>query len=101
MPRHLALAAVGSILFCSSAMSDYMVTGQVVSVDLPDGIIAINHTRIEQPELNLPAGTDRFRAQSDLFGGMIFNALRSGDAIKFNAARVNGELVLTEVDRAD
>ena len=99
--RCLAVTVVASILFGSPAMSGDVVTGEVVAVDTINGTIEIRHTVIEQPGLNLPAGKDRFRAQSDLFGGMIFNALRPGDAMQFHAARVKGELTLTDVDRAN
>jgi Cu(I)/Ag(I) efflux system protein CusF len=100
MQRKLFLAIVVAALSLSRpALSDTPFSGEVVKVDEPSGTITLKHAAIAQLGMNEADGTHSFRAKSDLMGGLIFNALRPGDQIKFRAERINGELALTEVEK--
>jgi Cu/Ag efflux protein CusF len=49
--------------------------------------------------LTAQSAVDAFRVNGEVMQGMVFNALRPGDHIKFLAERVNGELTITDAEK--
>ncbi len=74
-----------------SAQDATAISGDVTSVDLISGMIAINHEPNER--LKLGRGTDAFRVS----GPIMLNAIRPGRHIRIAAERVNGELAIARI----
>jgi Cu(I)/Ag(I) efflux system protein CusF len=72
-----------------------LVTGEVVRIDEPAGKISIKHGAISTLNLNENGKTDDFRPKD----GLLFNALKMGDKIRFTAERTNGELTIVKVEK--
>jgi len=71
-----------------------VVAGKVTKVDASAGKITIAHDAI--PNLQMEAMTMVFKAGDPA----MVNEVKPGDAIKFTADKVNGELTVTEIDKA-
>ena len=71
-----------------------VVAGKVTKVDESAGKITIAHDAI--PNLQMEAMTMVFKAGDPA----MLAELKPGDAIKFIADKVNGELTVTEIDKA-
>jgi len=93
--RFIVTMAVAALFVGASAKSDTLTTGEVIEVDGPVGTITVRHGPIAQLGLNVANRVDAFRVNGDVMEGMVFNALRPGDQIKFRAERVNGQLTIT------
>lgn len=74
-----------------SAQNDEAISGDVTSVDLKSGTIAMSHEPNER--LKLGRGTDAFRVGDPV----MLNAIRPGRRIRITAERVNGALTITKV----
>lgn len=70
------------------------VAGKVTKVDASAGKITIAHDAI--PNLQMEAMTMVFKAGDPA----MVKEVKPGDAIKFTADKVNGELTVTEIDKA-
>jgi Cu(I)/Ag(I) efflux system protein CusF len=71
-----------------------VVAGKVTKVDASAGKITIAHDAI--PNLQMEAMTMVFKAADPA----MLKEVKPGDAIKFMADRVNGELTVTEIETA-
>lgn len=71
-----------------------VVAGKVTKVDASAGKITIAHDAI--PNLQMEAMTMVFKAADPA----MLKEVKPGDAIKFMADRVNGELTVTEIEPA-
>jgi Cu(I)/Ag(I) efflux system periplasmic protein CusF len=89
----LVALAVGSTP--SLGQESALVTGEVVKIDEPAGKISIKHGPIAGLNLNEDGKTDDFRPKD----GLLFNALKVGDKIRFSAERANGELTIVKVEK--
>lgn len=101
MRRILSIAfAIALLLAIPSAVSAHegqdhpVVSGKVTKVDESAGKITIAHQAI--PNLQMEAMTMVFKAADP---GMT-KKVKPGDPIKFTADRVNGELTVTEIEKA-
>ena len=79
--------------------SDAPTVGEVVRVDGPTGTITVKHGPITALGLTAQSAVDAFRVNGDVMQGMVFNALRPGDQIKFRAERVKGELTIIDAEK--
>ena len=77
----------------ASAQSAPVAEGDVVKVDLKAGRITIRHGPIADLAITAPVARNDFKVAD----GILFNALRPGDHVKFSAVRIKGELTLTGV----
>jgi len=71
-----------------------VVAGKVVKVDQAGGMITIDHAAI--PNLQMDAMTMVFKAADPA----MVKDVKPGDAIKFTAEKVNGQLTVTEIEKA-
>ena len=69
--------------------------GEVAKIDEPSGKITIKHGPMAGLGMSEDGKTDEFRPKD----GLLFNALKVGDKIKFTAERINGELTVTKVEK--
>ena len=72
-----------------------MVNGEVTKIDEPAGKIAVKHGPITSLSMSEDGKTDEFRPKD----GLLFNALKVGDRIRFTAERANGDLTLARVEK--
>jgi len=71
------------------------VTGEIVKIDERAGKVSIKHGPIASLNLNEDGKTDDFRPKD----GLLFNALKVGDKIRFTAERANGELTIVKLEK--
>lgn len=71
-----------------------VVNGKVTKVDVSAGKITIAHDAI--PNLQMEAMTMVFKVSDPA----LLKEVKSGDAIKFTADRINGELTVDELEKA-
>ncbi len=87
----VALCAGTPVAMAQSALID----GQVVKIDDSAGKITLKHGPITK--LGMDEGmTMVFKAQDPA----MLAAVRSGDKVRFDAARVNGQLTVTKIEKA-
>ncbi len=89
----LGLALCGGPL--AAAAQSGMIDGQVTKVDQSAGKITIKHGPI--PKLDMDEGMTMVFAASD---PNMLKAVKAGDKVKFDAARVNGQLTVTKIEKA-
>ena len=78
----------------AAAQGAPMVSGTVTKVDAAADKISIDHQRI--PNLDMDAMTMVFRAGDPA----MLKGLKTGDKIKFDADRVNGQITVTKLQKA-
>lgn len=71
-----------------------VVNGKVTKVDASAGTITIDHGAI--PNLKMDAMTMVFKAADPA----MVKTVKAGDAIKFTADKVNGQLTVTDIEKA-
>jgi Cu(I)/Ag(I) efflux system protein CusF len=71
------------------------VNGEVTKIDEPAGTVTIKHGPIASLSLNQDGKTDDFRPKD----GLLFNALKVGDKIRFTAERMNGQLTIVRLEK--
>lgn len=94
--RKLVLAAavaLVSLAMPAPALAQ-MVSGQVVKVDEAAGKITIKHGPIKKFDMD-DGMTMVFRAQDPA----MLQAVRAGDKVKFDAENVNGQFVVTKIEK--
>lgn len=99
----VSVKAMGGAIVLALALSfsqmslgqEVLADGQVVKVDEPAGKIGVKHGPIQSLGMNEDGKTDDFRVKD----GLLFNALRVGDKIRFAAERINGDLTITRVEK--
>ena len=91
-----ALVFAGALSVLSPALAQStLIDGQVTKVDASAGNITIKHGPIKK--LDMDQGmTMVFHAQDP----SMLKAVKTGDKIKFDAERVNGQLTLTKVEKS-
>jgi Cu(I)/Ag(I) efflux system periplasmic protein CusF len=101
MQKHPFIATImaAALFLPVTAKGDSLITGQVVKVDGPTGTITVRHGPIAHLGLIAANKVDAFRVTGNVMEGMAFNALRTGDQIKFQAERINGELTITSASK--
>lgn len=89
LPRTLALLALaGAAVFAQAT------EGEVKKIDMAQGKITIKHGEIKN--LDMPAMTMVFRARPVT----LLNGLADGDRIEFTADKVDGQYIVTAVQKA-
>ena len=98
LPVALVIAAIAaapmSMALAHDGQDHPVVAGKVTNVDASAGKITIAHDAI--PNLQMEAMTMVFKAAKPA----MLDEVMPGDAIKFTADRVNGELTITEIETA-
>jgi len=90
----VVLVAALSLLQVARAQES-LAEGQVVKVDEPAGTITLKHGPVQSLGMNEDGKTDDFRVKD----GLVFNAIKEGDKIRFAAERVNGQATLTRIEK--
>jgi Cu/Ag efflux protein CusF len=92
-----AVVAAGLIMFAAlplpSVASSHLVNGQVTKIDQSAGKITIRHGPIKA--LDMEAMTMVFRAQDPA----MLKQVKVGQKIKFEAARVDGQITVTRIEK--
>ncbi len=92
----LSIAATLALTFPHPSLSqDGLADGQVVKMDERAGKITVTHGPIQGLGINESGRTDEFAVKD----GLVFNALKEGDKIRFSAERVNGEPTITRLEK--
>jgi Cu/Ag efflux protein CusF len=87
----VTLALTSAAVFAQSSL----INGQVVKVDLSAANITIKHGPI--PKLDMDQGmTMVFHAQDP----GVLKTVRAGDRVKFDAENVNGQFIVTKIEKA-
>ena len=98
MSRTIAGAALCVSLLASSAaisQNPPLVPATVDSVDTRQGKITLDHGKI--PNLEMDAMTMAFRVQNT----SMLKGLRKGDKVQFSAEKVNGQIVVTRLQKSN
>jgi Cu/Ag efflux protein CusF len=92
----LSFAATLALTLSHPSLSqDVLADGQVVKIDEGAGKITVTHGPIQGLGINESGRTDEFAVKD----GLVFNALKEGDKIRFAAERVNGEPTITRLEK--
>ena len=92
----LSIAATLALILSHPSLSqDVLADGQVVKIDEGAGKITVTHGPIQGIGINESGRTDEFAVKD----GLVFNALKEGDKIRFAAERVNGEPTITRLEK--
>lgn len=89
-----AIFATAPATFAHDGKDHPIVSGKVTKVDESAGKITIAHQAI--PNLQMEAMTMVFKAADPA----MTKEVKAGDAIKFTADKVNGQLTVTEIEKA-
>ena len=89
----LMMIAIG--ISPSFSQESAAVNGEVTKIDEPAGKVTIKHGPIASLNLNEDGKTDDFRPKD----GLLFNALKVSDKIRFTAERTNGELTIVKLEK--
>lgn len=93
--RHTVVTAFALALFTTSAMADGEVTrGQVTKIDEAQAKLTIQHGPIKK--FNIDAMEMIFKA-ADL---AMVKAVKVGDKIDFHVDKVNGQMMVTKLEKA-
>jgi Cu(I)/Ag(I) efflux system periplasmic protein CusF len=94
--KMLSIAATLALTLSNPSFSqDVLADGQVVKIDERAGKITVTHGPIRGLGINESGRTDEFAVKD----GLVFNALKEGDKIRFAAERVNGEPTITRLEK--
>src|SRR5215213_5553240 len=94
--RYVVAAALMMIAVSpASSQESALVNGEVTKIDEPAGKVTIKHGPIASLNLNEDGKIDDFRPKD----GLLFNALKVGDKIRFTAERTNGELTIVKLEK--
>jgi len=93
LAKMLSLAALGFALTGQFALAA-TVAGEVKKVDAAANKITLKHGKI--PNLDMDAMTMVFKAAKP----EMLSGLKPGDKVKFDADSINGELTVTEIEKA-
>jgi Cu(I)/Ag(I) efflux system protein CusF len=92
----LSIAATLALTLSHPSLSqDVLADGQVVKIDEGAGKITVTHGPIQGLGINESGRTDEFSVKD----GLVFNALKEGDKIRFAVERVNGEPTITKLEK--
>lgn len=88
----LTSAASESIATIHTGMAD----GLVTKIDVSAGKITMRHGPLKKLDMELPM-TMVFRVQDPA----MLKAVKVGDQVKFDAERVNGQITVTKIEKAN
>ena len=85
------IALVPTIAIAQSASG---ISAKVEKVDESADKVTLNHAAI--PGLDMPAMTMVYKVQDS----KMLKSVKTGDKVKFNIERINGQLTVTRIDKA-
>ena len=98
--RTASLVVAGFLALCAATLSQVavaqMVNGQVTKIDESAGKITLKHGPIKN--LDMDEMTMVFRVQDP---ATMLKQLKVGDKVKFEADRVNGQITVTKIQKAN
>ena len=89
-----AMALAGGISTAAFAQQD-MATGVVTAVNEKAGTISVQHGKLG----TVGSGTADTAEEFKVADGLMFNALKPGDKIRFTVDQVNGGKIVTKVEK--
>jgi Cu/Ag efflux protein CusF len=96
MKKTMMMVAVAlSLTMALSAWSQSLIDGTITKVDTSAGKITIKHGPIKKFDME-DGMTMVFRAQDPA----MLQAVKAGDKIKFDAENVNGQFVVTKIQKS-
>ena len=95
MKRAVTIAAIAlSLTMVAGARAQSLIDGTITKVDTSAGKITIKHGPIKKFDMD-DGMTMVFRAQDPA----MLKAVKAGDKIKFDAENVNGQFVVTKIEK--
>ncbi|HEX5516499.1 MAG TPA: copper-binding protein [Pseudolabrys sp.] len=95
MKKSVAMAVVAlGLTMVSGAWAQSLIDGTITKVDTSAGKITIKHGPIKKFDMD-DGMTMVFRAQDSA----MLKAVKAGDKIKFDAENVNGQFVVTKIEK--
>jgi Cu/Ag efflux protein CusF len=96
MKRAVTIAAIAlSLTMVAGARAQSLIDGTITKVDTSAGKITIKHGPIKKFDMD-DGMTMVFRAQDPA----MLKAVKAGDKVKFDAENVNGQFVVTTIEKA-
>ena len=96
MKRAVTIAAIAlSLTMVAGARAQSLIDGTITKVDTSAGKITIKHGPIKKFDMD-DGMTMVFRAQDPA----MLKAVKAGDKVKFDAENVNGQFVVTRIEKA-
>jgi Cu(I)/Ag(I) efflux system protein CusF len=95
--KAVGVVTIFALALASSQLSlsqEVLADGQIIKIDEQAGKIGLTHGPIQSLDMN-EGGKDDFKVKD----GLVFNALKVGDKIRFAAERVNGEPTITKIEK--
>jgi len=89
----MAVVALG-LMFAAGAWAQSLIDGTITKVDTSAGKITIKHGPIKKFDMD-DGMTMVFRAQDPA----MLKAVKAGDKVKFDAENVNGQFVVTKIEK--
>lgn len=95
MKRTVTIAAVAlSLTMVAGAWAQSLIDGTITKVDASAGKITIKHGPIKKFDMD-DGMTMVFRAQDPA----MLQAVKPGDKVKFDAENINGQFVVTKIEK--
>ena len=96
MSRKITFSALllGASLATTAFAADPLVNGEIRKVDADAGKITIKHDPI--PSLSMDAMTMVFAAKDPA----MLTAVKAGDKVRFAADNINGQFIVTKIEKA-
>lgn len=88
-----ALKTIAALALAGTAVFAHATDGEVKKVDLAQGKVTIKHSEIKN--LDMPAMTMVFRARPVT----LLNGLAEGDRISFAADKIEGQYIVTAIEK--
>jgi Cu(I)/Ag(I) efflux system protein CusF len=85
---------IGMVPAIAIAQSASGISAKVEKVDESAGKVTLDHAAI--PGLDMPAMTMVYKVQDS----KMLKSVKSGDKVKFNINKINGQLTVTKIDKA-
>lgn len=89
----MAVVALG-LMFAAGAWAQSLIDGTITKVDTSAGKITIKHGPIKKFDMD-DGMTMVFRAQDPA----MLKTVKAGDKVKFDAENVNGQFVVTKIEK--
>jgi len=89
----MAVVALG-LMFAAGAWAQSLIDGTITKVDTSAGKITIKHGPIKKFDMD-DGMTMVFRTQDPA----MLKAVKAGDKVKFDAENVNGQFVVTKIEK--
>jgi Cu/Ag efflux protein CusF len=95
MKKTISLAIVAGLAVAPATWAQVLTDGQVTKVDASASKITIKHGPMKKFDMDEPM-TMVYRAQDPI----MLKAVKAGDKVKFDAENVNGQFVVTKIEKA-